>query len=267
MQNEILEIMNTLKENENYKDIEMYIKSNDNEFYNRYHCNMYAYMRVSTEKQDFTRQVIELYEFLKKKNISVLIKNIYCDKFTGKRINREQYQAMKGQLKRNDYLITSNLSRLGRNWDDIKKEWYEMECNNINRIIIDNENLSVELPTEEKKVIDLNRKMIQDITFSACLYSACQKIEEVSQSTKDGLKKAIANGKKLGKPCGVYSNRDNFLATIRLQLNENMIQKYACEITKLPLPTYQLWLKKERERTGIQDLKELLEHLEKENNK
>ena len=267
MQNEILEIMNTLKENENYKDIEVYIKSNDNEFYNRYHCNIFAYMRVSTEKQDFTRQVIELYEFLKKKNISILTSNIFCDKFTGKRINREQYQAMKKQLKENDYLITSNLSRLGRNWDDIKKEWYEMECNNINRIIIDNENLSVELPTEEKKVIDLNRKMIQDITFSACLYSACQKIEEVSQSTKDGLKKAVANGKKLGKPCGVYSNRDNFLATIRLQINENMIQKYACEITKLPLPTYQLWLKKERERTGIQDLKELLEHLEKENNK
>ena len=264
MQNEILEIMTTLKENESYKDIEMYIKSNDNEFYNRYHCNIYAYMRVSTEKQDFTRQVIELYEFLKKKNISILINNIYCDKFTGKKINREQYQAMKAQLKENDYLITSNLSRLGRNWDDIKKEWYEMEYKNINRIIIDNENLSVELPTEEKKVVDLNRKMIQDITFSACLYSACQKIEEVRQSTIDGLKKAVAQGKRLGKPCGTYSTRENFLNTIRLQINDKMIQPYACEITKLPISTYRLWLRNERERTGIYNLKELLEHLEKE---
>ena len=44
-----------------------------------------------------------------------------------------------------------------------------METNNINRIILDNKNLSVELPNEKQQEITLNRKFIQDISFSAVL--------------------------------------------------------------------------------------------------
>ena len=51
--------------------------TNENIFYNLYNCNLYVYIRVSTEKQDFGRQLLELYNSAKKHNIKIYIKNIY----------------------------------------------------------------------------------------------------------------------------------------------------------------------------------------------
>ena len=103
-----------LYESGSYPDIKKYITC-DSSFFLNFKCNIYTYLRVSTEKQDFGRQLIELYNFLKQKNVSIPIDNIYFDKFTGKRITREQYQELKQHLKTGDYLLISNLSRLGRN--------------------------------------------------------------------------------------------------------------------------------------------------------
>ena len=58
--------------------------ANENIFYNLYNCNLYVYIRVSTEKQDFGRQLLELYNWAKKHNIKIYIKHIFFDKFTGK---------------------------------------------------------------------------------------------------------------------------------------------------------------------------------------
>lgn len=245
------ELIDFIKEN-NFNDIFI----NENKFFNKYGVNLYVYLRVSTDKQDFGRQLIELYEWAKKKNITIYIDNIYCDRYTGKKLDRNGYQTLKSKIKTNDYLLTTNLNRLGRNWDDIKKEWYELECNNINRIIQDNDNLSVQLPSEKKEEMTLNKKMIQDITFSACLYSACQKIEEVSQSTKDGLKKAKMRGKTLGRPTGKYATRENYLKTLELHANGLSLIK-ATNKTLIPLSTFKYWMKEDKKKYNIESTQEL----------
>lgn len=231
--------------------------TNENIFYNLYNCNLYVYIRVSTEKQDFGRQLIELYEWAKKHNITIYIENIFFDKFTGKKITRDGYQAFKRALKNGDYIITTNVNRLGRNWDEIKKEWYNMETNNINRIILDNKNLSVELPNEKQQEITLNRKFIQDISFSAVLYAACQKIQEVSETTKDGLKRAAAKGRFPGRPTGKYSTMNNFIDTLKLIVEDGKTTREAFKITKIPNQTYFYWLKKYKKDFNVDNTKDL----------
>lgn len=237
----------------------------DNEFYNKYNCNLYIYLRVSTEEQDFGRQLIEVYNWAKKKYITIYINNIYFDKFTGKKISRDGYQELKSNIKTGDYLATTNLNRLGRNWDDIKREWYGFEINKINRIILDNDNLSVELPNEKQEEMTINRKFIQDISFSAVLYSACQKIQEVSDSTKDGMKKAKAKGKKLGRPASQTTNYQNFFKTLKYQFEDGLTSYEALEKTKLTRPTYFDWLRKYKAKYNINDTQKLYEVLKNVN--
>ncbi len=251
-----------LYEKGEFPDIKQYITS-ENLFFSLYKCDIYAYLRVSTEHQDFGRQIIELYHFLKKRKISIPIQHIFFDKYTGKKIDREQYQEMKTYFKANDYLLIPNLSRLGRNWDDVKKEWYEMETKNINRVVLDNENLSVELPSEEKKVVTLEKKMIQDITFSACLYSACQKIQEVSSATKAGIEKAREQGKTIGRPKGKFTTETNFLEMLKA-INNGESQKEASKKLKFPVRTFQEWLYRYYKRYNVKTIKELLYLLERE---
>ena len=104
MKNEILEILELLSANDKYKDINKYFTIKNN-FFNLYKRQLYAYLRVSTGAQDFSRQIIELYKWLKKKNLSICIDNIYCDKYTGKRLNRKEYNCVRNLLTENDYLI------------------------------------------------------------------------------------------------------------------------------------------------------------------
>ena len=250
------ELLDYIKNN-NYSDV----FTNENIFFQKYNCDLYVYIRVSTGKQDFGRQIEELYEWVKKKNITITIDNIYCDKYTGKSVNRPAYQELKKVIKSGDYLVTSNLSRLGRNWDAIKKEWYELECNHINRIITDNIDLSVELPNEKKEEQSLGRKMIQDIAFSACLYSACMKIKEVSESTKYGLVVARSKGKKIGRPKNHRTTRENFKRTLKLMVDNNLGQRLATRKTGYPECSFKLELKKLYSIYETKDYKELLKKI------
>ncbi|WP_434084620.1 recombinase family protein [Lacrimispora xylanisolvens] len=82
--------------------------------------NFYGYVRVSTLDQNVERQLVELIKW------GVLEKNIYCDKLSGKDFNRPQYQKLKRKLKEGDVLVVKSLDRLGRNYEDIQKEWREI---------------------------------------------------------------------------------------------------------------------------------------------
>lgn len=216
----------------------------DDVFYNNYECHLYVYIRVSTENQDFGRQILELYEWAKKKNITICIDYIYCDKYTGKKLTRKQYEEMHNLLQENDYLIVSELSRLGRNWDNTKKEWQFLIDKNINAIILDNTMLSAKLPNEKQEVVTLEYKFVRDIVFNAINYVASKKIEEVSTSTKAGLQKAKLRGQKLGKPRSNKSTKENFIKTLEYMLNNHVGQSKATLLCNYPKDTFQKDIKK-----------------------
>ena len=79
--------------------------------------NVYGYVRVSSTEQNEDRQMIALSE------AAVPKKNNYLDKMSGKDFERPQYQKLLKKLKSGDLLYILSIYRLGRNYEEIQKQW------------------------------------------------------------------------------------------------------------------------------------------------
>lgn len=148
----------------------------------------YGYVRVSTLDQNVERQLIELLKW------GVLEKNIYCDKLSGKDFNRPQYQKLKRKLREGDILVIKSLDRLGRNYEDIQKEWREIvKITKADIVIID---MPI-LDTRTNK--DLIGTLISDIVLQLLSYVAQAERESIKQRQAEGIAIAKAQGKHLGR--------------------------------------------------------------------
>ena len=78
---------------------------------------MYGYARVSSIDQKEDRQVIAL----RKKGVPD--GNIYIDKQSGKDFNRKQYRRLVKKLKNGDQLCIVSIDRLGRDYEEIQRQW------------------------------------------------------------------------------------------------------------------------------------------------
>ena len=230
-------------------------------FYNLFKCHLYVYIRVSTEKQEFGRQILEIYSWAKKKNIKICIDCIFCDKYTGKTLKRKAYEEMRIFTKENDYILVSEVSRLGRNWDDVKKEWYKLRAENVNLLIMDYDLLSATLPNEESVIMNVDRKFMQENIFNGILYASCKKIEEVSKSTKAGLKKAKLKGKKVGRGKGNLNTKENFINTLEIMISKKIGYQKAVFITKFPRGSFTPVMNKCYNKYNTKDLEQIIENL------
>ena len=61
--------------------------------------NFYAYLRVSTTRQDFLRQTDTISKWESKTNITIPKENYFVDYYTGKNFDRKNYQELKSKLK------------------------------------------------------------------------------------------------------------------------------------------------------------------------
>ena len=77
----------------------------------------YGYVRVSSTDQNEDRQMVELHR------LGVDDAHIFMDKQFGKDFERPQYKQMVEQLKPGDLLYVLSIDRLGRNYDEIQRQW------------------------------------------------------------------------------------------------------------------------------------------------
>ena len=79
--------------------------------------SVYGYARVSTQEQNEDRQVIALREK------RVAPGRIYIDRQSGKDFDRPQYRRLVHRLRRGDLLYVLSIDRLGRNYEEIQRQW------------------------------------------------------------------------------------------------------------------------------------------------
>lgn len=175
----------------------------------------YIYKRVSTEKQDLTRQDGAIADYCKANNIEVLPENEYSDIITGKTIKRENYQAMKERLQKDDVLIMLDLDRLGRNWDLIKAEWKDLTDKGVYIIIVNCPLINV-LP-ENNGVVSIDKRLIQELMFSLLCYLSQKEVEKVSMRTKEALKAKREQGIHIGRPRTIDNDTRNMVISMREQ--------------------------------------------------
>lgn len=78
---------------------------------------IFGYCRVSSKDQNLDRQIEAM------RALDIDERDIFTEKQSGKDTDRPQYQALRATLRVGDTLVIHSLDRLGRNYDDIKKEW------------------------------------------------------------------------------------------------------------------------------------------------
>jgi len=163
---------------------------------------IFGYIRVSTKEQNTDRQKEAIIDYCKKNNLT--IDRIFEEKASGKDFNREVYQSLKtATLRKGDTLIIKELDRLGRNMEQIKDEWRELEKRGIDIISIDQPMAS----TKDKS--DIDKVIVSNLVFELFSYFA--------QKERDKIKDRQAEGIAIAKVKGIYKGRkpikrDNFEA-------------------------------------------------------
>lgn len=152
----------------------------------------FGYGRVSTLDQNLDRQLIKFQE------LGIEERDIFTDKMSGKNFNRENYQALKRVVRAGDIIYLDDLDRLGRNYDEIIKEWkYITRELNVDIVILDKEEIFDSRKFREMG--DLG-KLLEDQFLSLLSYVAEQERKNKLRQQKEGIAAAKRAGKHLGRP-------------------------------------------------------------------
>jgi len=152
---------------------------------------VFGYVRVSTKEQNTDRQIVAMKEYAAAHGIE--IERIFEDKASGKNFERPHYQAMKLALREGDTLIIKELDRLGRNMEQIKNEWQDLQKKGVDIIVIDNEILNTTNKT------DLEKTLISNIVFELLAYMAEKERQKIRARQAEGIAQAKKKGKYTGR--------------------------------------------------------------------
>lgn len=150
---------------------------------------IYGYVRVSSIDQNEDRQLMAL------NKVNVPAKNIYMDKLSGKDFNRLQYKKLVRKLKPGDLLYILSIDRLGRNYEEIQKQWRIL----TKEIGIDICVLDMPL-LDTRNGKDLMGTFIADLVLQIRSFVAQSKRENIKKRQQEGIAAAKAKGGKFGRP-------------------------------------------------------------------
>lgn len=150
---------------------------------------IYGYVRVSSTDQNEDRQLIALREQ------GVDEKNIFIDKQSGKDFERPNYKKLVSKLKAGDLLYIISIDRLGRNYEEIQKQWRVLTKEiGIDICVLD----MPMLDTRNGK--DLMGTFIADLVLQILSFVAQSERENIKKRQTEGIAAAKAKGVKFGRP-------------------------------------------------------------------
>ena len=149
---------------------------------------IYGYIRVSSDQQNCANQRFELECYTAKHNIKI---NDYVEETISSRkpLKDRKLGKLLDKLNKNDVIITTEISRLGRNM---------LEVMSILQQCLEKECTIITVKESYKLGNDLNSKIM------LFCFSMVAEIERqlISQRTKECLKRLKNEGKHLGRPYG-----------------------------------------------------------------
>ncbi len=151
-------------------------------------ASIYGYIRVSSQDQNEDRQLIAMKEKL------VPSSNLIVDKQSGKDFERPQYKKMVKKLKAGDLLYVLSIDRLGRNYEEIQRQW---------RILT--KEIGIDICVIDMPLLDTRNGKDLMGTFIADL--VLQILSFVSESERNNIKKRQAEGIAAARARGVHLGR------------------------------------------------------------
>jgi len=168
---------------------------------------IYAYTRVSTDKQSLENQRFALQEFAKKSNFT--ISEWVCETVSGlKEVGARKLGALFRRAKKGDTIVVSEISRLGRNIFMVMETLGFCIAKGCRVVSV-------------KEGYHLGNDMASTVVAFAFSLAAQIERDMISQRTKEALARRKAEGKHLGRPQGLApamrrleKHRDEILAAL-----------------------------------------------------
>ena len=127
--------------------------------------------------------------------MSILEKNIFLDKQSGKDFQRPQYKKLVKKLKPDDLLYVKSIDRLGRNYGEILEQWRVLTKEIQADVCV------LDMPMlDTRNGKDLMGTFIADLTLQILSFVAQKERENIRQRQAEGIAAAKERGVQFGRP-------------------------------------------------------------------
>ena len=149
---------------------------------------IYGYVRVSSKEQNEDRQLIALREQ------GIPDKNIFADKKSGKDFERPEYKRLLKKLRDGDTLCIKSIDRLGRDYDELIRQW-KLITRDIGADIY-----VIDMPLlDTRKEKNLLGTFISDLVLALLSYVAENERINIRQRQAEGIAAAKKRGVQFGR--------------------------------------------------------------------
>lgn len=195
----------------------------------------YFAIRVSSKDQNFARQLAEA-----KKYADIPEENIFCDKISGRKKERPEYDRMKGLLQKGDEVYFMSLDRVGRDKCLIKDELEWFKEQGVLVRILDIPTTLMEFPKGQEWVLE----MVNNVLIEVMATIAEQEWAKIKQRREEGIAAMPVdeNGNKVSSRTGRGFGRPaTEVEDLALRAGETVSE--ACERLGVSRATYYRKLK------------------------
>lgn len=187
----------------------------------------YFAARVSTKDQNLARQIVVARE------CGVKDKNIYCDKISGRRKDRPEYEKMKAKLIPGDEVYFEAMDRIGRDKALIKEELEWFKKKGVLVRVMDLPTTLMEFPEGQGWVLE----MVNNVLIEVLGTIAEQEWKKIKQRREDGIAAMpVVDGRKVSSKTGRGFGRAAVAVDLTLKAGETVVD--ACKRLGISRNTY-----------------------------
>lgn len=147
---------------------------------------IFGYARVSSKDQNLDRQLKELNDFG--------CERIYQEKQSGKDFARPVYKEMRSKMRFGDVLVVHDLSRFGRNKEEIRNEWKKLIDEEIDIVVV---NIPI-LDTRKYKDLEGMGQLVSDLVLTLLSWMVEEERNRIRTAQREGIEIAKSQGKFKG---------------------------------------------------------------------
>ncbi|MDQ0361977.1 recombinase family protein [Breznakia pachnodae] len=190
----------------------------------------YGYVRVSTKNQNIDRQMADM------KRLEIPRQDIFIDKVSGKSFERPAYKRLLKKLKPNDVVFVKSIDRLGRNYDEIIRQWKFLTIDkDVDIAVID-----FPLLDTRNQINGITGKFIADLVLQVLSYVAQVERENIRQRQAEGIREARKRGIRFGRP--QKEKPDDFEMILQMWLDGTISQREAGRRLQISNHTFIKWV-------------------------
>lgn len=200
----------------------------------------YGYARVSAKDQNLARQ-LDVFS-----SMGLDKKLIFADKASGKNFERPAYKRLVRKLKPGDTVYVKSIDRLGRNYEEIIKEWHYITRNKSAHIAV----LDMPILDTRIEVAGVTGMFLTDVVLQVLSYVAQIEREHIKQRQAEGIAAAQARGVRFGRP---KIDRPHIYQKIKkAYLSGEITRKEAASRLQVSTTTFDTWLHEDRKRENTE---------------